>query len=73
MKSLTGHLQDTLPFAYRTRGGGLAVFSRFWLVNPPGKTLSAGTILTTSVKTGTKNITLISNLDELSVSSMDQH
>ncbi|MBC1224226.1 endonuclease/exonuclease/phosphatase family protein [Nostoc sp. UCD121] len=59
MKELTGHLQYTLPFAYRAPGGGLAVFSRFGLVNPQGKTLSAGTILTTSIKTGTKNITLV--------------
>ena len=37
----------------------MAVFRRFRLVNPQGKTLSAETILTTSVKTGTKSITLV--------------
>lgn len=59
MKSLTGYLQDTLPFAYRTPGGGLAVFSRFRLLNPQGKTFTAGTILTTSINTDNQNITLV--------------
>ncbi|MFW9259311.1 endonuclease/exonuclease/phosphatase family protein [Nostoc sp. CALU 546] len=59
MKELTAYLQDTFPFSYRTSGGGLAVFSRFGLVNPQGKALSAGTILSTSVKISNKNITLV--------------
>jgi endonuclease/exonuclease/phosphatase (EEP) superfamily protein YafD len=49
----------TLPFVYRTSGGGITVFSRFPLLSPTSQKFSSGTVLVTSLKVNQKVIKLI--------------
>lgn len=58
-EQLSQRLISTLPFVYRTSGGGLTIFSRFPLIEPQSKTLAQGTILVTSLQLQQNTVNLI--------------
>jgi endonuclease/exonuclease/phosphatase (EEP) superfamily protein YafD len=58
-EELSQRLKTSLPFIYRTSGGGITILSRFPLISPQTKTLKNDSILVTSVQINEKVVNLV--------------